>query len=586
MSAIFAYAGEAPCKDIIIEGLNSLKGEKFELSGISMKTNGKIECLKIKGAPELLFNESKEIGKNSCVGLGEAACIYRCKGSGITSAPAANKLYTAVLDGAIENFEALKEWSETPFPIATDEDLLLALLTKLNSFTPLEIISKLNSSLGGNPGYAFISSDEDAVFAKSGNYPLFVGICESGISLSSELNAISLIAKKYYVLENGESCRITFEKVSFYDLKMRKIKKQPRIIHGEISVNKGYSFSGGAHSLPFTVRDTVNAFINDGVLNFDSLKFGKRTVSKIKRAVITGSGASFRAAQLAAYYFELMCLIPCTAIQSAELRYSGAAFEKDTLLIAVSAGGENKDALTCLRKAKNSQALTVAVLGNKNTSIGFECDRIINLKLSSKATPVCSYVAEITALNLFTLWLGAKNGVISDIYYNVAVKLAELLTGKVSSAIRANSLNPVPASKIINAENLYVTGLGADFYLSYQAAAEIRNMLSRPAFAFSVTDLTLENETFFENSTVVAFLTNRELTVKTIKYIRRIRSLGAQVILFTTSSIESEINDFENIIAVTDSLPLFDTTVALSGLENTLLTAVNLLETENKQKAV
>ena len=578
MSAIFAYAGNAPCKDIILEGLNRLRGEAFELSGITLKTENKIECLKIKGSTERLFNEAKDVGKNSCIGLGEASRIYRCKGSGITAAPAANKDFSVALDGAIENFESLKQWTKHPFSIATDEDLMLAVLTKLKSFAPLEIISKLSASLGGNPSYAFITSAEDAVYAKSGAFPLFAGVCDDGVCLSNELGAATAFAKKYYVIERGECCKITSEKITIYDSKIKKIKKQPRVTgFGEMS-DGVFPITDRIHSLSFAVNDTVKRLVGANGLDFEYLRLGKRTISKFSRAVITGSGTSYRAARLGTYFFELMCNIPCTAVCSGELRYSGAVFDRETLLIAVSAGGENKDTIACVRKAKSCGATAVAITQQGNSLLSKECERAINIKLKRNSESVFTYVTELTALSLFTLWLGAKNEVVSEKYFDVAVKLAELLSGKVSGAAKANSLNPIPSNRIIKAERIFVTGLGADSELSLQAAEEINEIAPFKAFAMPCSELSLKGEAELKGSTVIAFITNRELMQKSLFYLRRLGALGAEIILYTTEGVENELYDFDNVISVTESLPIFDCICAIAALENTLSTALRLLE--------
>lgn len=584
MSSIFAYAGNAPCKDIILEGMSGLKGEAFELAGISLKTENKIECLKIKGNCDTLFNEAKEIGKNSCVGLGEASRIYRCKGSGITAAPSANKLFTVALSGTIENYEALKQWTKNPFPIATDEDLMLALLTKLKSFAPLEIILKLSASLGGNPSYAFISSQEDAIYAKSGAFPLFIGICEDGSCLSNELGAASAFAKKYYVIERGECCKITSDRITIYDSKIKKIKKQPRQTGFSEPGDGVFPLTDRIHSLSFAVNDTVKRLIGDEGLDFEYLKLGKRSISKFKRAVITGAGTSFRAAKLGAYYFELMCDISCVAVCSGELRYSGAVFDRETLLIAVSASGEDRDTIACVRKAKSCGAVAVALTRQGYSLLSKECERTIKIKLKRNSDSIFTYVTELTALNLFTLWCGAKNEVVSEKYFDVAVKLAELLSGKVSGAAKANSLNPIPSNKIIKAERIFVTGLGADSELALQAAAEINEILRFKAVSYPCSELALKSEAELKNSTVIAFITNRELMQKSLYSIRRLSSLGADIILYTTEGIENELYDFENVISVNESLPVFDCISAIAALENTLSTASRILE--NSAEAV
>ena len=584
MSSIFAYAGKAPCRDIILDSVSRLKGERFELSGIAMKEGEKIETLKIRGRSEILNENASQLSNEGCLGIGEAKTSHRCKPSGMTAPPSSNEYYCAALDGCIENFDALKSWSENPFPIATDEDLLLAVLTRLKDTAPLEIIASLGESLQGDPSFAFFSVKEDAIYAKAGKRSLAVGICEDGMCISSEAAALVPYAKKYFIIRNGEAVKLTCEKVSVYDKRLRKIKKTALTLSPYDSAPKNALAPARLSSLPFTVKDTVSAFIKDGGVDFDGLRLTKRLVSKINRIVITGCNGGFRSAVLASYYLEALSDIPSVAVESGELLNSGTLFERETLLIAISPSGEDKNTVACVKRAKKFGSLTLGITCRAFSSLKEECERLITLP-ENAADGGGSYYSCALALSLFTLWLGNKCEIVSERYMHVAVKLCELLAGKISSALKQSACNTESARALLSRESVFVTGTGADFAVSLEAAARIRKSVKVPACALPCAELSDDCSQLVGESLVIMFITNKEYLPSSLYYARRFASLGAKLLIYTTSNIENEMGAFDTVVPVTDSLPLFDTLTTLTALEKTIDTAKDILASEESRQA-
>ncbi len=584
MSSIFAYAGKSPCRDIILDSVSRLKGEGFELSGIAMKVGEKIETLKIKGRAEILGENAAQLSNEGCLGIGEAKPSHRCKPSGITAPPSSNEYFCAALDGCIENFDALRAWSENPFPIATDEDLLLAALTRLKDMAPLEIITSLTDALQGEPSFAFFSVKEDAIYARAGRRSLAVGICEDGVCLSSEAAAIIPYAKKYFIIRDGECVKLTAERATVYDKKLRKIKKTALTTNIPDINARGSLVPPRLSSLPFTVKDTVSAFVKDGTVDFESLKFSKRALSRIYRIIIAGSGEGFRAAVLSAYYIEALSDIPARAAESGELLNSGTLFEKETLLIAVSPSGEDKNTVACLKRAKQFGSMTLGITCSPFSSLKEECERIIALP-NNATVGEGAYFPCALALSLFTLWLGNKCEIVSERYMNVAVKLSELLAGKISSALKPSSYNTESAKALLSRDNIFVTGTGADFAVSLEAAAQIRKNIKAPACALPCAELSGDCAPLISESLVILFVTNKEYISSSLYYARRFISLGAKTLIYTTANIENEMSGFDTVVPVTDSLPLFDTLTALTALEKTLDTAKDILASEESRQA-
>ena len=582
MSAIFAYVGNSPCRDIILDAISRFSSESFELSGIALKSGNKIETVRIKGNSQLLDSNSKEMNSDARIGLGESKMAHRCKPSGITAPPSANESFCAVCCGVIENFDYLKKQSTKPFPIATDEDLLLALLTQLSELEPSQVITELDKLIEGEISYAFIPAGEDALYVKAGEIPLTVGVCNDGYCVSSELSAAAPYIHRYCTLENNETAKITAGKLTVFDRRKRKIKKQ--LLSCTAGAPIGLKSYTADSPLPILIKHTVSALMPDGRPDFDFLRLSSRAISKIGRIIITGCGASYRAALLSSWYIEAFCDIPCVSIEAGELCEAGIFFDRGTLLIAISSGGEERDVISCVRRANSFQSLTLGITSGGASSLDTECRRMIDIKSADAPAPYM-YFPPLLTLSLFALWLGNKSEIISDLYLSVASRLAELLPGKISSAMKNAPYIRKSAEMIISSENIFVTGTGADSALAVEAACEIRRSLSLNAFPVLCNELSKTYPKLLGGSVVIFFITDRERLKKAQYFIRRFSSLGAQIIVYTTSNIENELDCADCIVPITDSLPIFDTAVTLSALLKTTDTAQDILASEQEQQA-
>ena len=568
MSGIFACIGTQPCKDILTNGLSLLKKRGTDTAGMALKTEEVISLMKAKGGTDLLKQNAEAVKSESTVGIAQCSFAVRCKASNITAPPAANNLFAVAIDGSIDNFDALRRWTRTPFPIATEEDLLLAMLCILNTPDRMEMIKKLNNSLHGSPTYVFLPNDEEALYCHAGQQPLLIGIAEDGFLAASELNALLPYAKKYLVLADGENVKITKDRILVYDEKGKRVKKSLFPVPDNSYFENDYSLGDEIYYCPLTVKETYHAFVKNGGLDFELLRISKRGTERVKRILLTGTGSSFYAAKISAFHFEMLTDIPTTAVPSSELRYAGTLMDKNTLLIAVSHRGETDDTIQCVKRAKRLGAKAIAVTSNANSCLARSCDNVLNPHCDFDAGSVSlrSYLSSYLTLCFFALFLGYKNNIVTELYLNVSLKMAEMLPGKISAAIKNIPLLESTALDLMRAEKIFVTGLGADAALAQEAAKKIRDIAKRNAAVLPCGELAEETEDFISGALVLALMTNKELLQPALHPLRRLQSLGARVVILTTSNMEEEIGDFKNIIAFNDSIPLFNPLPCIAGI--------------------
>ena len=416
MSAIFGYIGKNSAKDILLSGLSEFKGAGEDMSGIILKEKEFFKSFKIKGTPEELFNKIRQLESTSDIGLAQCSREEKCKASSITAPPSSNENFAAVMDGETGNFKSLKKWCGDPFPILTEEDLLLACLCIMNEKNKIELIQKVSSAFSENPSFAFISSEENAIYCKSGKFGLILGTSPDGCFISSELGALMPFCEKYAVLENGETAKIFQDRILVFDSKMRKIKKSFQNIKAQSYAVNNYFQNYELYCCPLAVKEIYNRFVINHQINFDYLKLSARYIDKIDRIILFGQGSSEKIAFSSKSLFETYCGITTIAFQSSEFLYSNTPVDKNTLIIAISQDGENKATLSAVKKAHEFGAKTVAITKNKLSALSGECNlSIITGNEYENNMPASAFISHYLTLCLFSFYLSSKLEIISDL---------------------------------------------------------------------------------------------------------------------------------------------------------------------------
>lgn len=571
MSGIFAYVGNNSCIQTVLSGIELLNKRGSHTMGCAMLTDDDIHIIKTDCYSGTLKEKSASFAEECFCALASCSNGYRTVPSAITAPPASNNLFAVAIDGVIENYDYLKRWCQNPFPIATDEDLLLALLCVANKQNKIELAQKASMLTQGNPSFCFFAKDECALHAYCGSGPLVVAMDDSGFFISSELNAVIPFAKKYFVLSSGEYVKITREKVAVFDNRLKRVKKSLVAIPENTYSENNYILCDEVYYCPLAVRQTYAKLVKNGKLDFDYLRFTKRSIDRISHIILIGSSSSYNCAKIAEYNFSMLTDIPVNAYRSGEFRYSGTIINRNTLLIAVSHRGENENTIASVKRVKGYGAKAIAFCSNPNSTLVRECDNFVNVDCDFDKSDISlrSYISNYLALSFFALYIGRKSGTITELYLNVTLKMAEMLAGKISSSIKNRTQLERAAVQIGESQNVVVCGIGADYALSLEVSQKLRQIAGISASAYSVCDIINTMGSLVDKSLIVAILSNKDLFQKSLYFLRKAKALGAQIIIFTTSDIEESIEDFENIIAFDDSIPLFNSLSCLTGLYKT-----------------
>lgn len=567
MGGIFGYVGKGDCKQRIVRGLKSLRYRGAEMSGAAFRIGDDILSVKVRGGADNL--SEKIVTDADChTALAQTGDANRTKASNLMAPPSANNLFAVCMDGIISNFDVLKSRCNNPFPILTDEDLFLAMLCIGDERDRLALLKKVISVTDSRPTVAFVAANEEAIYCHTGVMPLVIGIADDGVMLSSDIVSLIGIAKKYAVLSTGDFARLTKDKVTVIDSKGKKAKRTLLPCPNEAYAESDYELRDEIYYCPLVAKETYNALTKGDKINFDYIKLSKRYVGSLKRVIITADRDSCCAAGSAAENFKRMTDVPVYFSDCDSVADCDCIVDKNTLIVAVSHRGESVEILSALGYAHSCGARIVLITGNRLSAAARIADDVINTKcdFGREKLSLRSFFAEYISLCFFGLYFGKKCDVVSDLYQNVALKMAEMMPGKIASAVKICPQFPTASKNMVSSERLIFTGYGIDYFLAREAAEKFGTVAGFDAVAEKLNYI--EKQYIFDskkNTLVIAILTDRDKIQKSLFFLRRLKAIGADILIFTTANGEQEINDFDNVISFNDSVPLFDPLSVVAG---------------------
>ncbi len=551
MNALFAYVGDKPCKALLLQGIQQCPAHA--MSGLALQAEKGIILYKAACPANTLQQRLADTTEDGCIGIASVTAPQQTPVTDAAGAPYALNTAVLVPDGDIRPAEA---------------QALLQALTSAAEGSMLQAMKKYITEPYGS--VVLLAGKEQCLYCRAGLTPLYIAIAEHGFFVTDALSALPEEAVRFHLLKKGESAKITRERVVAFDARLHKIKKPLLSPESPLS-SAGTLFPDESPlSFPLSVKASVNRFIRDGVLLREKVCPLGRSLQRTSQIVLTGTGAAYYAAKMAAPHFSFLADLPAAAYESSELALSNIFMDKGTLLIAISDTGRDDSAARCLERAKRLGAATVAVTANPFTQLAIAATA--HLAVPPGNTLVTAYLA----LSFLALYIGNRYEVITDVYLSVSVQLATMLAGKVSTAVKAVPPLQNLSGKINNAGAIVTAGVGADTATADAAAAVLRKVLQLPACAESLFLLAEENPTLLQNTLVLAFLTDSATAPSALLPVHRLLHSGAEVVFITTESIAADLPETLPVVAYPDSIPLFNPLICLAGFTKICTSAKEL----------
>lgn len=322
--------------------------------------------------------------------------------------------------------------------------------------------------------------------------------------------------------------------------------------------------------LPEMIKVALENSTQKEKLKFSGVKIGKGYLQGLKMIIFTGGDSAYNASEAVAYNTELLCDIPTVAIHSQLLMNTRGIPTKDTLVIATSKSGEDTDTVFAAKRALKNGAKVIAVAPEDSTLYKM-CKGVI--PLSEYADSICGFCEEYFLLSLLSVYFGGKLGTMPKLNISVTLKLAEMLSGKLSFSSHGKRALEEAADYMTSFSDIVFCGYASDEAIAKEISECFRTYGGIRAYSLPIYDI---KETAAKNdgTLIVPIITNNANAALINMQVNKIKSLYLNTLIFTTESIAQECNLRDGIVTVEDSIPLFNP-ITVSGALHKTLSCIN-----------
>ena len=427
MCGIVGYIGRKEAAPILLDGLRRLEYRGYDSAGMAVHNpeTAEVEVLRKVGRVVQLAQALEKNTLQGMVGISHTRWATHGAPSQRNAHPHqdCSGHFQVVHNGIIENYASLREELKErghAFTSETDTEVVAHLIEETFRGTLEDAVAEVLKKLRGTWAFAILAKDDpEKIVAVRNSSPLLIAIGQGEHLVASDASAVLPITKKVVYMEDGEMAVVTrdgFRITNVDDAVLRR-----RLVEIPWTLEEAEK-SGHAHFMhkeifegPEVVKNAMRGrtVAREGLVKLGGLEQVKDRLHYTERVVLTGMGTAFNAALLGEYFFEELARIPAEAEYAAEFRYKDTPAFRNTTLIAVSQSGETADTLAALRKAKESDMLTLGIVNVVGSTIARDTDagmyNYAGPEIGVASTK--AFLSQVVCLVLTALFFGKMFGI-------------------------------------------------------------------------------------------------------------------------------------------------------------------------------
>ena len=548
MCGIIGYIGKKTnIQKVLIDSLRTLEYRGYDSSGLAYVTD-KINILKSKGKIDILESKAN-LEQEGEIGVAHTRWATHGEANDINSHPHRVGNVTIVHNGIIENYMELKKMLQKEgyeFKTETDTEVACAVLDYLKNkklWTNLEVIKEFSTYVKGSYALEIIFDDElDILYATRQDSPLIIGIGKEQSIIASDISAILKFTKNYVLLDNGDIVKLTKKEIEFYDKQLKSVSKEQLEVNWNVeqAEKNGYEhfMLKEIHEEADVLKDTINEYVE----NIDIFIEKMPDLNKYNKIHIVACGSAMHAGLIGKYLFENYPEIETTVEIASEYRYKKVFFDEKTLVILISQSGETADTIASLRKAKENNIDTLAIVNVVSSTIAREADQVLYIRAGVEIAVATTkaYLLQVAMLMLINLKLMIERNKIGNNELKNILKELKDSPKFVDKVLKDEDKYFSIANKIYKDEDIFFIGRGIDYAMSMEGSLKLKEISYIHSEAYQAGELKHGTISLIEDHTkVIALMTDEELSLKTISNIKEVKARGADIILIT----KDELND-------------------------------------------
>ncbi len=582
MCGIVGYVGKRQAVPVLLQGLHKLEYRGYDSSGVALLEQGRLKVVKARGRIRNMEELLQAQGPfTATCGIGHTRWATHGEPSDINAHPhvSENGRIALVHNGIIENYMELREMlKKAGFSIRTETDSELAAhLFQLHYHgDALAALRETTRQLRGSYALAIINADApgELLCARRDN-PLILGVGEGENMIASDIPAILALTKRYIVMADGQTARVTADGVELYDGVGNRIQPKIETVTWDLSAaEKG----GYEHFMikeifeqPKAVRDTVLPRLKDGLPVLDSDGLSDALLREVKSIHITACGSALHAGLVGKTVIERLARVPVIPHIASEFRYEDPIIGPGDLCLVISQSGETADTLAAMREAKRKGARTVAIVNVVSSSIAREADAVLYTWAGPEIAVATTkaYSAQLAALYLVAIRAAYVRGTVSEEQARALCREVAALPEQIEKTLECRSQMQHLASLYANRQSVFFIGRGMDYAAGQEASLKLKEISYIHSEAYAAGELKHGTISLVEEGTmVVALACDPALLEKTVSNVKSVKARGASVVLVTSDQrLQEDPEICDHLVRIPAVSPQFSASLSILPMQ-------------------
>ena len=540
MCGIIGYIGEKNPVDILINGLKSLEYRGYDSAGIALKNNDEVEVIKSIGKIVNLEEKIKSMEViPSNLGIAHTRWATHGKPSEKNAHPHTIGKITLVHNGIIENAEELREKLKkegVTFNSETDTEVVAALINKYYKKNPVEAIDKALKEVKGSYALGILFQNNDDLYAVRKDSPLIVGIGKEENFIASDIAAIIDYTNKYVLLEEGEIAHITKDKVEVTkDGKIVEKQVQTTNMERDAKDKNGYDHYMLKEIMeePVVLEKTFKPYLEQ----LDKLP----DLTKYEEIHIVACGSAMYAGMIGKTLLEEYANTKVEIDVASEYRYKNIIYDRKTLVILISQSGETADTIAAMRKAKENNVDTLAIVNVKTSTIARESNEKIFIEAGPEIAVATTkaYILQVGIMALLAYKTALEKNLIKE--NDKVLQEAEKLPRLIKEVLDRREEYQKIAKEIYDSEDIFFIGRKIDYATSMEGSLKLKEVSYIHSEAYQAGELKHGTISLIEDGMpVFAIVTDESIKDKTVSNIEEVKSRGAKTIIISNETWQNQ----------------------------------------------
>ncbi|MDP8943823.1 MAG: glutamine--fructose-6-phosphate transaminase (isomerizing) [Actinomycetota bacterium] len=581
MCGIVGYVGSRSCRELLLKGLEKLEYRGYDSAGLSVLSNGRIECVRAVGNLSFLREAvaaGVRFGDGEAAREGRVTTAERPATTGIghtrwathgavtwenahPHGDTANRIHVAV-NGIVENFAHLRERLATAgahFASDTDAEVVAHLISLHYRGDLAQAVRDAYAELHGHFAFVAMSAeDPDLLVGARRECPLVVGVGEGEHFIASAIAAFLPETRRVQLVEDGEIVAVRPDGAEFTDAHGVPLSRPVE----EVSWSEDAAEKGGyetfmlkeIHDQPDAVAETIVDRLATGRVDLGDFGVSDEELRDLRRVIVVACGTSYHAGVVGRYVVEEWARVPVEMDIASEYRYRNPILGPGDLVIAISQSGETRDTLAAMRMARERGAKVLAITNVMGSQVTRDADAVLftraGIEIGVAATK--TFTTQVVMMHMLALKLAQVRGTLPPARIDALVDELRRLPQHLAEVLE-NVDEPVRAAaeRCRDASFFLYLGRHVGLPVCLEGALKLREISYVPTDAYAAGEMKHGPIALLDTRTpVVCVATESPVLEKVLSNIAEVRVRGAYVIAVTTEG-HAEVAEYaEELITV------------------------------------